>query len=354
MGQGHKQIGEVAERTGLSLRTIRYYEEMGLISPSARSQGGFRLYTEADIARLELVTRMKPLDFTLEEMRDLLATLDRIERPADEPGRARAPLDRLVTYQSAVEERLREPARPAAGGRGVRREPAARGRAPASRDEHAPVSDRSARRPRTSRSRRHAAQHRRHLPPRRRQVDAHRGARAARPRDQRGRRRARQGRPVRASSPTGWRWSRSAASRSPPRRSSSPYGDIVINLVDTPGHADFSEDTYRVLTAVDAAVMLLDAAKGLEPQTLKLFEVCRHRGDPRHHLHQQVGPPGQGRARAVRRARAAHRPAPDAGHLARGRRPGDFRGLLDRRDRRVHARTTRTAGGADARAEERT
>ncbi|GAA3196417.1 hypothetical protein GCM10020255_098710 [Rhodococcus baikonurensis] len=54
----------------------------------------------------------------------------------------------------------------------------------------------------------------------------------------------------------------------------------VINLVDTPGHSDFSEDTYRVLTAVDAAVMLIDAAKGLEPQTLKLFQVCRHRGIP--------------------------------------------------------------------------
>ena len=58
------------------------------------------------------------------------------------------------------------------------------------------------------------------------------------------------------------------------------YRDVVINLLDTPGHADFSEDTYRVLTAVDAAVMLLDAAKGLEPQTLKLFEVCRRRGVP--------------------------------------------------------------------------
>ena len=58
------------------------------------------------------------------------------------------------------------------------------------------------------------------------------------------------------------------------------YRDTVINLLDTPGHADFSEDTYRVLTAVDCAVMLLDAAKGLEPQTLKLFEVCRHRRVP--------------------------------------------------------------------------
>ncbi len=56
-----------------------------------------------------------------------------------------------------------------------------------------------------------------------------------------------------------------------------PY---MINLVDTPGHADFSEDTYRVLTAVDAAVMLIDAAKGLEPQTLQLFRVCKARGLP--------------------------------------------------------------------------
>ena len=58
------------------------------------------------------------------------------------------------------------------------------------------------------------------------------------------------------------------------------FRDCVVNLLDTPGHADFSEDTYRVLTAVDAAVMLLDAAKGLEPQTLKLFEVCRVRRIP--------------------------------------------------------------------------
>jgi peptide chain release factor 3 len=54
----------------------------------------------------------------------------------------------------------------------------------------------------------------------------------------------------------------------------------VINLLDTPGHRDFSEDTYRVLTACDAAVMVLDAAKGIEAQTLKLFEVCRDRGLP--------------------------------------------------------------------------
>ncbi|MHA6785166.1 peptide chain release factor 3 [Pseudonocardia saturnea] len=58
------------------------------------------------------------------------------------------------------------------------------------------------------------------------------------------------------------------------------YRDHVINLLDTPGHGDFSEDTYRVLAAVDAAVMLLDASKGLEAQTLKLFDVCRSRKIP--------------------------------------------------------------------------
>ncbi|MEQ4548528.1 GTP-binding protein, partial [Nocardioides kribbensis] len=58
------------------------------------------------------------------------------------------------------------------------------------------------------------------------------------------------------------------------------YADHVVNMVDTPGHADFSEDTYRVLSAVDSAVMLVDAAKGLEPQTLKLFRVCALRGIP--------------------------------------------------------------------------
>lgn len=57
-------------------------------------------------------------------------------------------------------------------------------------------------------------------------------------------------------------------------------GDTVINLVDTPGHADFSEDTYRVLAAVDAAIMLIDAAKGMEAQTLRLFEVCAARDLP--------------------------------------------------------------------------
>jgi peptide chain release factor 3 len=58
------------------------------------------------------------------------------------------------------------------------------------------------------------------------------------------------------------------------------YDDVVFNLLDTPGHEDFADDTYRTLTAVDAAVMVIDAAKGIEPRTLKLFEVCRLRDIP--------------------------------------------------------------------------
>ena len=58
------------------------------------------------------------------------------------------------------------------------------------------------------------------------------------------------------------------------------YGGCCLNLLDTPGHRDFSEDTYRVLTAVDSVVMVIDAAKGIEPQTRKLFEICRQRGIP--------------------------------------------------------------------------
>jgi peptide chain release factor 3 len=58
------------------------------------------------------------------------------------------------------------------------------------------------------------------------------------------------------------------------------YRDKVVNLLDTPGHKDFSEDTYRVLTAVDSALMVIDAAKGVEPQTLRLLEVCRTRDTP--------------------------------------------------------------------------
>ncbi len=101
------QIGEVAERTGLSLRTIRYYGEMGLVPPSARSAGGFRLYTDNDVARFRIIMRMKPLDFSLEEMKDVLDVFDALasSEPASEAHDAL--VERLAMYLAAVDARLR-------------------------------------------------------------------------------------------------------------------------------------------------------------------------------------------------------------------------------------------------------
>jgi peptide chain release factor 3 len=59
-----------------------------------------------------------------------------------------------------------------------------------------------------------------------------------------------------------------------------PYASRIVNLLDTPGHEDFSEDTYRTLTAVDSALMVIDCAKGVEERTIKLMEVCRLRDTP--------------------------------------------------------------------------
>ncbi|MFI7304764.1 MerR family transcriptional regulator [Micromonospora aurantiaca] len=98
------QIGEAAERVGLSIRTIRHYEEAGLIVPSARSEGGFRLYTEPDLDRLAVVKRMKPLGFTLDEMRDLLAVLDALDT-ATGTGRVEL-LDRLAMFHTAATTRV--------------------------------------------------------------------------------------------------------------------------------------------------------------------------------------------------------------------------------------------------------
>jgi DNA-binding transcriptional MerR regulator len=70
------RIGEVATRVGLSLRTLRHWDDVGLVVPSARSAGGFRLYTEADVERLALVKTLKPLDLSLDQMRELLAATD--------------------------------------------------------------------------------------------------------------------------------------------------------------------------------------------------------------------------------------------------------------------------------------
>ncbi|MGY1711298.1 peptide chain release factor 3 [Geodermatophilus sp. SYSU D00758] len=128
------------------------------------------------------------------------------------------------------------------------------------------------------------------------------------------------------------------------------YRDAVVNLLDTPGHADFSEDTYRVLTAVDAAVMLVDAAKGLEAQTMKLFAVCRHRGIPVITVVNKWDRPGKDALALMDEVaeRTGLTPTPLTWPVGIA---GDFRGVLDRRDG-SYRRFTRTAGGATLAPEE--
>jgi DNA-binding transcriptional MerR regulator len=106
MGGQRMQIGEVAARTELSLRTIRHYDEVGLVVPSARTQGGFRLYTEIDVARLMVIRRMKPLGFTLEQMQELLAATDRVDSgdPIDPAERGQL-LDTVREFEQAAQQR---------------------------------------------------------------------------------------------------------------------------------------------------------------------------------------------------------------------------------------------------------
>ncbi len=107
MVERHMQIGEVAVRTELSLRTIRHYEEAGLITPSARSQGGFRLYAEKDVNRFMVIRRMKPLGFTLNEMRELLEVTDRLDAdPPVEPAERAKLLQRLRNFEDIVQQRI--------------------------------------------------------------------------------------------------------------------------------------------------------------------------------------------------------------------------------------------------------
>jgi peptide chain release factor 3 len=122
------------------------------------------------------------------------------------------------------------------------------------------------------------------------------------------------------------------------------YRDHVINLLDTPGHGDFSEDTYRVLAAVDAAVMLLDAAKGLEPQTLKLFDVCRSRNIPVLTFVNKWDRPGREALELLDEVEQTIglRPMPVTWPLGVA---GDLRGVLEVETRELR-RYTRTAGGA--------
>lgn len=111
MIDNHFQIGEVAESLGLSLRTIRYYEEIGLVTPSGRTDGGFRLYTDADVERLGLVKALKPVGLTLETMRELIECIDLLRGGAPpEAGEAERRLEGVIALAldrcDQMEERL--------------------------------------------------------------------------------------------------------------------------------------------------------------------------------------------------------------------------------------------------------
>ncbi|MCQ9368461.1 peptide chain release factor 3 [Brevibacterium sp. 50QC2O2] len=122
------------------------------------------------------------------------------------------------------------------------------------------------------------------------------------------------------------------------------YRDCVINLIDTPGHADFSEDTYRVLSSVDCTVMLVDAAKGLETQTMKLFEVCKHRNLPIITVINKWDRPGIDALELMDEIleRTGMLPTPLTWPVGQS---GDFRGVLDRTSG-TYTKYTRNDAGA--------
>lgn len=98
---GQLQIGEVADAVGLSIRTIRHYDELGIVGPSARSAGGFRLYTNADVERLQYVKQLKPLGFSLEEVQVLASLRDKAAiGELDDAGR-----DQLEVFAALAEQR---------------------------------------------------------------------------------------------------------------------------------------------------------------------------------------------------------------------------------------------------------
>ena len=101
-------IGELAEKTDLSLRTIRHYDEIGLLKASGRTEGGFRLYTQNDLSRLILIRRMKPLGFSLEEMMELLVIIDTLQggSPGSDTPTVRSELDRFISEAVVRREKL--------------------------------------------------------------------------------------------------------------------------------------------------------------------------------------------------------------------------------------------------------
>lgn len=113
------------------------------------------------------------------------------------------------------------------------------------------------------------------------------------------------------------------------------YQGYRINLLDTPGHKDFSEDTYRVLTAVDSAVMVIDAGKGIEPQTRKLFEVCRQRGIPIFTFMNKCDRPARPPLELVDELEKVLGIGAYPMNWPIGSGP-EFKGVYDRTDRRLH------------------
>ncbi len=128
------------------------------------------------------------------------------------------------------------------------------------------------------------------------------------------------------------------------------YREHQLNLLDTPGHRDFSEDTYRVLSAVDAVVMVLDSAKGIEPQTLKLFEVCRSRNLPVITFLNKYDRPGREPLELLDEIeeQIGLRPTPATWPVGPS---GEFRGVVDRRTGEF-TRFTRTTRGSSIAPEE--
>jgi peptide chain release factor 3 len=122
------------------------------------------------------------------------------------------------------------------------------------------------------------------------------------------------------------------------------YQGYAVNLLDTPGHKDFSEDTYRVLTAVDAALMVIDSAKGIEPQTRKLFEVCKRRGIPIFTFFNKCDRPTQNPLELIDELERVLGLAPCPVTWPLGNGPS-FRGVFDRRSSQVHL-FERVPGGA--------
>lgn len=101
------QIGEVADRTGMSLRTLRHYDEIGLLQPSARSEGGFRLYAEDDVEKLLVIRRMKPLGFSLDEMLEVMTTIEALRLPEAPGASLRTQLSQIIEQAMDRRERLR-------------------------------------------------------------------------------------------------------------------------------------------------------------------------------------------------------------------------------------------------------